>query len=225
MIINKFTNSLADIMMFMSGAGAIIGGLWLLYLGEWEILIFGIFWIFFCPYIVSFLLLPGMAIDFTITFFENRIFKTIVTFLSLFYTALLMVFLGFCAFTYSFDAYYSSSLLFFDWDIFAFANQNFGFIPYALWSWMILMTPWQFFFKEDLSPSAMLDKSFALEKELEGIMLQSLGFLYLLLLVGAFSTNITFFAITILLFIFVHTLVTPVFILYHNWNQSISNKY
>ncbi|MEJ5330842.1 MAG: hypothetical protein WHT07_11895 [Desulfobaccales bacterium] len=111
----------------------IIGGIWLAILGEWRLIGYGFLFMIFLPIILSFLMVPGIAISgLALYLFEKKSKLTFIfQFLSITYTNLLMVIT--CIFAFIFcSSFYTGGI-------------NLNYVPYLLWSWGMALGPWQYF--------------------------------------------------------------------------------
>jgi hypothetical protein len=120
----------------MNMLSAIIGCVWLAIIGEWYFIGFGALLIIASPYLLSILMLPGLAISTLANSWQerNNFLFYALGYLSKLYANALIV--GWCFFSFN----WCVSLYGYDLGEF---EISFGVIPYLLWSWSIALTPWQ----------------------------------------------------------------------------------
>lgn len=118
--------------LLINVVGGIIGGIWLLFRGEWGLFFRGIAWAIVSPWVLSFLMLPGLGIAaLAIKFQRKKWLVYPLAFLSSMYTNFLIVTTCAGAFVICL----------------ARAQEGIGFsvIPYLLWAWGMGLGPWQYF--------------------------------------------------------------------------------
>lgn len=128
-IVNLFT---VPIIILNVGSG-IVGGIWLIILGEWKLFGIGIILLFTSPWILSVLMMPSLAIAAAAMYLyaKKNPLRHIAGYIAQLYTNILIVLTCGIAFALC-TKFYSG-------------NIGFGLIPYLLWSWGIALGPWQFF--------------------------------------------------------------------------------
>ncbi len=128
--------SSVEILNLLAG---IVGGIWLLALGQWKLVAIGIFLIFFLHYGIAILLIPRILLtSLGVSLYEkgNSLSGSFFIFLSLLYNNL--IFLAICLLTFAWTVgYYNNG---------HFESMRIGisYIPYLLWAWEISIGPWNF---------------------------------------------------------------------------------
>ncbi|MGV7931379.1 MAG: hypothetical protein AB2L13_21155 [Spirochaetota bacterium] len=120
--------------MLLNMGGGIIGGIWLLILGEWRLLLIGIILIIISKWVLSILMMVGMPLTGIALYFYNRknVLGHVFGFLTQLYTNILIIGTCFVAFFLCSKFYKGSEI-------------SITYIPYLLWSWGMSLGPWQFF--------------------------------------------------------------------------------
>ena len=183
----------------MNGFSAFIGGIWLVFLGEWNLLGVGIALLFTSHFILSFAMLPGMLITAIATPFieRNNPLQYFFGYLSQLYVNILIVVWCFGSFVFCSNFYASENPF------------DLGLIPYALWSWGIALGPWQFFASKEQ------DNEFTIITTFSASAFYLLFMITLFLLPGSSL-------IVMILCILVHFIILPIYLLiYANKIQSI----
>ena len=170
----------------MNMLSAIVGGVWLAFLGEWRLIVIGIALLFTSQWIISFMLLPGMLLGTISMYFhekKNPLFY-LFGFVNQAYTNFLI--LVTCAFAFILCTHFYSG------------NSKITLIPYLLWSWSIALGDWQYFASKEL------DNVFTMGT------LYVASVLYFLFLVSLFIAP----AVTLIIiaaFVLIHILLLPIF--------------
>lgn len=175
--------------MILNMAGGIVGGIWLVFLGEWRLIGIGILLLFTSHWILSILMIPSMPIaGIAVYFYEkNNPLGHLFGFISQLYTNILII--GTCVFAFLLcSSFYSGEI-------------GLRYIPYLLWSWGMALGPWQFFASKEP------------DNEFSAITLFSASVFYFLFLLSIFISPL-FGLITIILLGIVQLLVLPVFNMY-----------
>jgi hypothetical protein len=176
-------------LMLMNMLSAIVGGIWLAFLGEWRLVIFGIVILFTSQWLISFMLLPGMLLGAISMYFhekKNPLFY-FFGFINQAYTNFLIIVT--CAFAFILCTHFYSS------------HSKITLIPYLLWSWSIALGDWQYFASKEL------DNIFTMGT------LYVASVLYFLFLVSLFISPVATLII-IAAFMLVHLFILPIFSLY-----------
>ena len=124
--------------VILNALSAIIGCIWLAIIGEWTLLGIGVVLIFTSHWILSMLMLPGMAISFISVWLMERknLLMYVFGYLSNLYTNILIV--GWCLGSFIVCTSYYAPI---EGNI----EITLRLIPYLLWSWSMALGPWQFF--------------------------------------------------------------------------------
>jgi len=175
--------------MLLNFGGGIIAGIWLAFLGEWQLIGIGVLLLFTSHWYLSLLMLPSMGIaGIGMYLFERKNpFANVFLFLTQLYTNALIV--GTCVFA------------FFICSSFYHGDIGLGYIPYLLWSWGMALGPWQFFASKEP------------DNEFSAITLFSASIFYFLFLTSIFISPF-FGLIIIVLFGVVQLIVLPIFNMY-----------
>lgn len=129
--LSKLVDGLSVPILFLNLFGGIVGGIWILFLGEWQLLLAGLLWLMFGGVsIISLVLSPGTFLQHLASNTSNKNTLFWLGFLSQAYTGLLIILSCWLAF--------SSSTRFFH------AGSSTTLIPYLLWAWDLGLGPWQF---------------------------------------------------------------------------------
>lgn len=155
----------------------IVGGIWLALLGEWQLIILGILFIFTSKWILSILLLLNLPIGMALMFFhkKNKFLTYLFSYLSQLYVNILVIATCVLAFLLCSNFYTFKG------------NIDFGLIPYLLWSWGMAFGTWHFFASKEP------------ENEYTFISLFSASVFYLLFIMSIFISPLLSLIITILL--------------------------
>ena len=170
----------------MNWISPIIGGIWLLILGDWRLVVYGVLWIIFSLKVLIPLALPSLGFALIGGALLEKIIPIaiIFVFLSFLLTNVLIIGTCFWAFTICSSFYYGDNFI--------------GYIPYLFWSYSLAVSPWQNIAAQEL------------DNPLELITAYSVSMFYLLFLITfSVSTLVTF--IIIALFCLVHLIVLPTF--------------
>jgi tetratricopeptide (TPR) repeat protein len=180
--------------MILNAGGAIVGGIWLAFIGEWKLIAIGILLLFTLNWFLSFLMIPAILISgIAIKFGEkNRFLFNLFGYLSAIYTNILIIATCVSAF-YICTSFYKETTI------------GLSLIPYLLWSWGMALGPWQFFASHEP------------ENEFTAITLFSASIFYFLFLISLFISPILSLII-IFLFGIVQVILLPIF------NMYIANK-
>lgn len=175
--------------MLLNFSSGIIGGIWLAFLGEWQLIGIGFALLFTASFSLSILMLPSIPIAGIATYFLNKRnpLGHIFGYLSQAYTNLLII--GTCALAIAITAYYYGE------------EAGFRALPYLLWSWGMALGPWQFFASKEP------------DNEFTAITIFSASAFYLLFLISIFISFI-FTVIVVLTFVVVQLIVLPIYNLY-----------
>ena len=169
--------------------GGIIAGIWLAFLGEWQLIGIGVLFLMTSHWYLSLLILPGLGIaGISMYLFERKNpFANVFMFLTQFYTNALMVLT--CVFAFIFcSSFYLGEI-------------GFGYIPYLLWSWGMALGPWQFFASKEP------------DNEFSAITLGTASIFYFVFITSIFFSPFFGFII-IVLFGVVQLIVLPIFLMY-----------
>lgn len=177
----------APIVLLNIGSG-VVGGVWLLFRGEWSLLIVGVLWGFLSQWLLSLLMLPGIGIGMLGIWLQDRKWAVyLFGYLSQCYTNGLILFTCFTAFFLCMR----------------FAPEPVGVstIPYLLWSWGMALGPWQFFASKER------------DNEFSALTLMVSSVLYFFFILSVFLPAI-FRAIAFLVFSAGLLIVLPIAVLY-----------
>ena len=172
-----------------SGCG-IVGGIWLAFLGKWELIIMGGIFIYFSPLILSILMMPNIPIALAALHFwgKEKCFGYLAGIISQLYSSILIVVICIVSF-YVCSSFYKG-------------NLNFGYIPYLLWSWVIALGPWHFLSSKEQ------------DNEFSAITTFFASVFYLLFLTGIFIYP-PFGILLGIIFSFVLLIILPIFLMYY----------
>jgi hypothetical protein len=186
---NKIMLFFSTPIIVMNWTSGTLGGIWLVVLGEWELIFIGFVLFLVSEQLLALLLMPGALImGAGVEFFERkRLLGTILLFISNIYTQLLVVLTCFVSFVICSSFYKGNS----------YGDNSIEYIPYLLWSWGMALGPWQFFASKDTNDSAVITTI-------------SASFLYFLFLLSAYF-NATLASFSSFLLIMVHMIVLPIF--------------
>ena len=188
---SKIIELLTTPIMFMNMFSGIIGGIWLAIIGEWSLIGFGLILLFTSHWYLMLLMLPGMAITAIAVPFIKRQnpLQYFFGYLSQLYTNILIV--GWCigSFIVCTNHYNGPNV------------SSIDVVPYALWSWGMGLGPWQFFASKEPDNEFTMITTF------------SASAFYLLFLISFFLLP-GLSLIIIFLFIFVHSIVLPIYNIY-----------
>ena len=177
------------VFIFLNVISAIIGVIWLAFMGEWELIGIVIIAGLTLHWPLSYLLLFNSFISsIAIGYYEtNNYFGYVLGFISLFYTNLLIV--STCAFAYFVcSSFYSG-------------NIGLSFIPYLLCAWGMALGPWRYF------------KSQEPDNEFSSLFLLCASVLFLLFLISIFISPL-FKSLMVIIFPFMQLIALPVFSMY-----------
>ncbi len=123
--------------MVLNMFSAIVGGIWIAFMGEWKLIGIGIFLMITSHWILTLLMLPGIGLTALIGAFSNpkNIFVYILGYFSNLYLNILIsgwCVLSFIICTNFYGAGYQSEI-------------SYELLPYLLWSWSMALSPWQYF--------------------------------------------------------------------------------
>lgn len=184
---------LSSPILFLNIAGGIIGGVWLIILGEWSLFCFGILITISLPWLLTIIMMPGLLLSGIAIYYTERknFLGYIFNYLSQLFTNLFIVATCVFAFLYC-SSYYKSDI-------------GFGIIPYMLWSWSMAFGPWQFFASKEI------------ENEYTLVTLLSAQIFYFLFLLSIFLIPLIGLII-LLIFGIVQLFILPIFMM-HVANQ------
>lgn len=149
-------------LIILNMGSGIIGGIWLAFLGEWQLIGIGVFLLFTARWLISLLLMVSLPLAAAAAHFynKNNTIFLLFGFLSQLYTNLLIV--GTCVLAFVI----CTSPIKVDVGVY--------WIPYLLWSWGMALGVWQFFASKEP------------DNEFSAITLFCASILYLLFLVSIF---------------------------------------
>ena len=194
--IEKLVTTISIPLMFMNWFSFIVGGIWLLFFGEWWLVVQGIVFIFSASFILPFAMLISLLFFAIGSFFHSK-FKPayyLTVFINSLYTQILMA--AFCFFVFN----YCTAHIGID------ADDRFSniltVIPYFLISWSMALGPWQRMYADEPP-----DNYGSL------ITLFSGSTSYLLFLIAWFTPPIIS-ALLFLLLLAIHFLIAPILLTY-----------
>ena len=179
-IIKKVTNSflylLLTIIIILNFSSGIVGGIWLLVLKDWPIIVLGLLYGFFMPWVFSLAYLPTMGLS-AVMF--NRFEKKKYSQASM---------LGFIISLYD-------NILILAWVLFVFFYVALGvkgsaYIPYMLWGYSVAISPLSYMAsKEEKSIGTFL-----------GVLIAQIGYFLLVILYFTIGIRIDFLLLLVLIF-------------------------
>jgi hypothetical protein len=172
---------------FMNIVSGVIGGIWLLVLGEWRLILIGLLLTFTAHWHLSLLLLISTPLDIIgmRLYDKGSKWHYLFVYISLLYANLLLF--ASCILAYIICT------SFFDGEI------GIALLPYALWSWGMALGPWRF----------LVSRGGATEMGAIN-MIFSASILYLLFIVSVFLGPVTNFIATAL-FIIIQIIIMPLY--------------
>lgn len=188
---NRIIETLAVPIVILNLVGGIVGGIWLAFLGEWKLIGIGILFPLASVFLVlPLLMIPAILISrIAVQFAEkNKFLFYLFGFLSQSYTNILIVATCVAAF-FICSSFYKGY------------NVGADYIPYALWSWGMALSPWQFFASKEA------------DNEFTAISLFSVSLFYLLFLGSIFISPILSLIMGGI-FVLVQLFVLPIFNMY-----------
>jgi len=118
--------------MVINYFGGVVGGIWLLFLGQWKLVVFGLVGVALLHFAVSLLLMVSMPLGMLGIYLHKRgnILYWPVAYLAICYTYLLMT--GTCLVALSICGYYHGPTI------------DLKLVPYLLWAWGMGLGYWQY---------------------------------------------------------------------------------
>ncbi len=186
------------IILMNMGAG-LIGGIWLLFKGEWKLLLGCLLIAVILKFVLSFLLLISIPLALGVEYFRSRakFMSYILGYLNLLWTNLLI--LSTCGASYNyFIARHQQTI------------SESSIIPYLLMAWVMGLGVWQYFASQEDNIGSLMT-------------LHSASVFYLVCIMAGLTQNPIFILMSILLFIFVHIFILP-FIQLYFFSQAMADE-
>lgn len=194
--------------MILNMFSAIVGGIWLAFIGEWRLIGIGIFLMITSHWILTLLMLPGIGLTALMGAFSNpkNVFVYIIGYFSNLYLNILIsvwCILSFIICTNFYGAEYQSEI-------------SYELLPYLLWSWSMALSPWQYFANYERDNEYTMATTYIV------------SVFYLLFLVSTFTVN-SLPVLTLLIHfsaVLVLVIILPVYYLYTAYKlDSTQNEY
>lgn len=157
----------------------LVGGVWLLFKGEWQLVLYGFIFSVVFAYCIPFLMLPNHVLG-TVNWAKFKGLKRVVAWGSQVYIGLLLVVT--CRTAFAVCAKHAGAI-------------DSGFIPFLLWSWVLALGPWQYAVSKERDPIVHVPVSSAMV-------------FYLLFMITLFISTIANLVVAFL-FVIVQVFVLP----------------